>query len=422
MGMRRRGATRRQPACSGHMIRRLLPTLAVALALAGAIPRAVHADWDDRPDPTEFAESLAPHGAWVDDAQFGHVWRPNTWWEWRPYVDGRWISTSYGWTWVSDEPWAWTFHYGRWGFSSLFGWVWTPGYVWGPAWVDWYWGDGFVGWVPLGPPGFAVVPSYWVYVHDFSFCAPHIPNVVVVHDMLPPYIVHHREQGWGVRHPPDMRDIEHVSRYRIEQAADRPPGSIAPWVEHRIARGEPTREHVADRGGERIIDHPGRGGAGHGRPQVVDDGWRRPRDGGREGAPPIVHGRGDLQQPASNDGLAPGRRDQDGRATMHAGDDGSRRPLVTDDHGWGRPAPQRSQPFEPPPPQHAGPSMGPHAGGGPAFVEPGRPDAGSAWTHAGGSHAGSGSTAMQHGQAWGTPPAAHASPSPGVGGAGGADR
>lgn len=404
------------------MIPRLVLTITMGLALASAIPRVAHADWVDRPDPTEFEESLAPQGAWVDDAQFGHVWRPNTWWEWRPYVDGRWIWTSYGWTWVSEEPWAWTFHYGRWGFSSLYGWVWTPGYVWGPAWVDWYWGDGYVGWVPLGPPGVAIVPAHWIYVHDFSFCAPHITNVVVVHDMLPPYIVHHREQGWGVRHPPDVHDIEHVSRYRIEQTADRPPGSIAPWVERRIARGEPTREHVADRGGERIIEHPGRGVGSRGRPHVADDGWRRPADVAPRGTtPPMMHGRNDAEPPPSSGGLGSGRRDQDGRATMYGGDGAYRHPNATtnDDGAWGRPTPQRSQPFTPPPPPHAGPTMaapqhspptaGAHGGG--------RPDAGEAW-----SHGGSGSSTMQHGQAWATPPAAHGSASPSVGPGAGTER
>jgi hypothetical protein len=258
------------------MTSRVVLWVAMVLALAGAVPGVARADWDDRPDPEEFEESLSPNGYWVDDPGYGHVWRPYMDWGWRPYVDGHWIWTSYGWTWASDEPWGWTFHYGRWGFSNLYGWVWTPGYVWGPAWVDWFWGDGYVGWVPLGPPGFVITPSYWTYVRDDSFCSPHVRSVVIVHDRLPRFIVDHREHGWGVRRSPDFRDIEHVSRHRIVREADRPTDSVAPWVRHRIDRGERVRERVADRGGERVIEHDGRQGPDRrGRPEVSDDGWRR---------------------------------------------------------------------------------------------------------------------------------------------------
>jgi hypothetical protein len=397
------------------MISRLLPIVAMVLALAGASPGLAHADWDDRPDPTEFEESLSPHGYWVDDAQFGRVWRPNTWWTWRPYVDGHWIWTSYGWTWASDEPWGWTFHYGRWGFSNLYGWVWTPGYVWGPAWVDWYWGDGYVGWVPLGPPGFAIAPTYWTYVNDFSFCSPRITNVIVVHDRLPRYIVHHREQGWGRRHPPDFRDIEHVSRFRVERAADRPDHSIAPWVKHRMERGERVRERIADRGGERVLEHPGRNANdGRGRPRVSDDGgWRRPNersdrgphviDRGRErddddgdgrgsamrgraddgGRGSAMHGRPDDDRRSrgdADDGLQPRRDDEDARTTppSRGREDGAfgRSSRGYDgERGWRhQQQPERSQPFEAPPRvERQAPTMGHHsAGAAPTFVERGQ--------------------------------------------------
>jgi hypothetical protein len=45
--------------------------VAMVLALALAIPGVSRADWDDRPDPSEFEESLSPSGYWVDDATFG---------------------------------------------------------------------------------------------------------------------------------------------------------------------------------------------------------------------------------------------------------------------------------------------------------------------------------------------------------------
>jgi hypothetical protein len=57
-----------------------------------------------------------------------------------------------GWTWVSEWEWGWApFHYGRWYCHAHHGWVWIPGTVWGPAWVAWRCGDGFVGWAPLSP-------------------------------------------------------------------------------------------------------------------------------------------------------------------------------------------------------------------------------------------------------------------------------
>ncbi|MGO9482431.1 MAG: DUF6600 domain-containing protein, partial [Candidatus Kryptoniota bacterium] len=86
---------------------------------------------------------------------YGMCWRPaGVPAGWQPYVDGRWIWTDYGWTWVSDYQWGWApFHYGRWTFDPEYGWIWVPGYVWAPAWVEWRWGGGYMGWAPM-PPGF----------------------------------------------------------------------------------------------------------------------------------------------------------------------------------------------------------------------------------------------------------------------------
>lgn len=102
-----------------------------------------------------FYSSLSPYGEWVTTGSYGMCWRPNgVPIGWRPYTYGHWVWTDYGWTWVSDDPWGWAvFHYGRWAFDSQFGWVWAPDYVWAPAWVEWRWGSGYLGWAPM-PPGF----------------------------------------------------------------------------------------------------------------------------------------------------------------------------------------------------------------------------------------------------------------------------
>ena len=37
-------------------------------------------------------------------------------------------------------------------YTEDYGWVWVPGTVWSPAWVQYRYGDPYVGWAPL-PPG-----------------------------------------------------------------------------------------------------------------------------------------------------------------------------------------------------------------------------------------------------------------------------
>jgi hypothetical protein len=342
------------------MMARLGLSIVMVLALAGAMSGSARADWDDRPDPGEFEESLAPHGYWVDDAQFGHVWRPYVWWGWQPYFYGQWIWTPYGWTWSSYEPWGWTFHYGRWGFSNLYGWVWTPGFVWGPAWVSWFWGDGFVGWAPLGPPGFVVVPTYWSYVPTWGFCSPHVNQVVVAQRRLPPQVLYHQRHGWGVRRAPDLNEIQHVSRHQVVRADHRPRDTVAPWVHKRVERGERVRERVASRGGEQVIEHRGRGPEARERPKVRDDGWRRPgeRTAGRD---PVIIERGRGRSPFSggeslghersspfpgpgrfDDDTAPGRKAGRNRDLVieRRGDEPSHSRGGRDGRAWTGPQPQ----------------------------------------------------------------------------------
>jgi hypothetical protein len=106
-----------------------------------------------RVDVGFFYDELSPYGRWVDRGDYGWAWCPrHVASGWRPYTVGRWVDSDYGWTWASDEPFGWaTYHYGRWAWDPDLGWIWVPGTDWGPAWVSWQYGDGYVGWAPLPP-------------------------------------------------------------------------------------------------------------------------------------------------------------------------------------------------------------------------------------------------------------------------------
>jgi hypothetical protein len=100
----------------------------------------------------DFEYELAHYGRWTYLSPYGYVWVPGGIDpHWRPYYHGRWIwLPTCGWTWLPYEPWGWVaFHYGRWHWAVGLGWYWIPRSVWAPAWVSWYWGYDYVGWVPL---------------------------------------------------------------------------------------------------------------------------------------------------------------------------------------------------------------------------------------------------------------------------------
>jgi|CXWL01.1.fsa_nt_gi hypothetical protein len=172
-------------------------------------------DYDDRDydrsprgDVGFFYDELSPYGEWVRTREHGWAWFPrNVHAGWRPYDDGRWVNTDYGWTWASYEPFGWaTYHYGRWAWDPRFGWLWVPGTVWGPAWVSWQYGDGYVGWAPLPPAvdfeiGFGlrlggldlsigIRPDFYNFVPEHSFLdsrvsrhrVPTARNVTIIHN------------------------------------------------------------------------------------------------------------------------------------------------------------------------------------------------------------------------------------------------
>jgi hypothetical protein len=98
-----------------------------------------------------FRGPLAVQGDWVHLKQHGWSWTPrHVPHGRRPYSVGHWVITDYDWTWASDEPWGWaTDHYGRWFLSHPVAGSGCRGRIWGPAWVAWRLGGGFVGWAPL---------------------------------------------------------------------------------------------------------------------------------------------------------------------------------------------------------------------------------------------------------------------------------
>jgi hypothetical protein len=130
----------------------------------------------------DFREPLGNYGVWVYEPAYGYVWQPAADMAgpgFMPYAsDGRWVVNDEGdWVFMSryDAQWGWaTYHYGRWVWSDVYGWVWIPGRAWAPAWVDWRYGGGYVGWVPMGPPGVVVVEHHWVFVEQGHICSANV--------------------------------------------------------------------------------------------------------------------------------------------------------------------------------------------------------------------------------------------------------
>jgi hypothetical protein len=137
----------------------------------------------------QFRTALEPYGTWRHDRRFGDVWVPaDVSSEWRPYTAGHWVYTDdYGWYWVANDQeagWGWiTYHYGRWYRDADVGWVWIPSNVWGPAWVDWRYGDQYVGWAPAAPDQYAADaeddPAFWSFVSAGDLIAPSMVGVLL---------------------------------------------------------------------------------------------------------------------------------------------------------------------------------------------------------------------------------------------------
>jgi hypothetical protein len=109
---------------------------------------AVDPEGSEVPSVDVFYDELQPYGSFYDDPSYGWVFAPSQA-SYVPYSNGYWKNTDYGFSWVSNDPFGWaTDHYGRWVWVNR--WVWRPDTTWGPAWVQWRVGDGWVGWAPMG--------------------------------------------------------------------------------------------------------------------------------------------------------------------------------------------------------------------------------------------------------------------------------
>jgi len=258
-------------------------------------------------DTEVFYERLSPYGYWESVAPYGRVWVPTVGYGWRPYYFGRWVLTDWGWTFVSDDPWGWAaYHYGRWNWGVGVGWYWIPGRVWGPAWVSWRYGAGYVGWCPLGPPGVVFGYSHpaWVAVREQHFTHP-IAGVAVP-----------ARATAGI--------VTQTAPLAGPQATVARTGQFGPPVARvRAATGEPIRPMPVARVLGRPQASPQTG------PRVIPEGGPRVRDPMRTPSPRPGAG-GDNGRPAPRINPAP-------RPVPRSGGGDVERPAHRDNEGMGRP-------------------------------------------------------------------------------------
>jgi hypothetical protein len=214
-----------------------------------------------------FYDELSPYGTWIQDPQYGYVWRPDVdQSEFRPYyTNGRWAMTEYGNTWVSNYDWGWApFHYGRWVINSYRQWIWLPDTNWGPAWVDWRSGDGYYGWAPMAPsisinlsfgrryvvPEFCwnFIPQRNIYIntfprYDYGRNNVYIRNTTIINNTY----VYNRRTYYGGPRVEDIRRATNrdVTVYRYAESS-RPGASRVGGREVSIYRPRPDRNAVVD--------------------------------------------------------------------------------------------------------------------------------------------------------------------------------
>jgi hypothetical protein len=198
-----------------------------------------------------FYDALAPYGRWVESPEYGMAWVPSraqVGVSFMPYsTGGSWQYTDVGWMFNSEWDWGWApFHYGRWYREPRWGWVWVPGSVWAPAWVDWRFGGGYVGWAPLPPRHHRTT---WIFARARDIHRPQINRYVVrssPHYYRTTSPVRHRvRSGRAYWYSGPRRDqVERVTRVRLRPVRLRPPraGVVA---RVRVRGGQVREERVA---------------------------------------------------------------------------------------------------------------------------------------------------------------------------------
>jgi len=240
------GALRRSVLAGAFALLALAPGVLVSGEAKAGWP-AVEQDYFDI---DQFYDELAPFGEWVDHPDHGYVWLPRkVGRDWRPYTLGNWVSTEeYGWYWDSPEPFAWAvYHYGRWGFEPDYGWYWVPGDTWAPAWVQWRYGDEYVGWAPEvptaghaygGPARYAPPPprDSWVFVEPRYLVSPAVRSArqpddrIQPHDLCEPAPLPER-LSLKLRHAARSLVARHAQAHRAAQGVSRASKSAPEWVE-----------------------------------------------------------------------------------------------------------------------------------------------------------------------------------------------
>jgi hypothetical protein len=334
-----------------------------------------------------FYEALSPYGEWVYVTRLGRVWRPNrviVGADFRPYLTaGHWVYTDYGWTFESDYDWGWApYHYGRWYMDPFYGWVWTPDTVWGPAWVDWRFGGGYVGWVPLPPPSISVsfnyyqpswcfVPVHHFVVHDVDRHALPMGEFHSAYSITTPVReqVHHAGARWNAGPPPGQ--VSQVVGQPIQRVniAPPPPGRIEQVHPGRTAGATPQFGAAAAQ--TQVRSSPAPNGEAHwGRPpQAAPLNRNEPHWGRTTPAQPLGSAPGATTPP-------PGRVEQlhPGIGARTAEPTWQHSPPAQAPHPMQMPPAARVHPTAPPPPSPGqvsrpvpiAPSPGAHAAASPA--------------------------------------------------------
>jgi hypothetical protein len=230
-----------------------LPTLASIMVLAMLSGCVDDAELDGPAAPgevsvAEMRQDLAPYGRWIDVPHLGPVFKPDAPADFVPYEsNGRWVYADEGWEFDSSDPWAEiTYHYGRWLKDPDVGWVWAPDTVWGPSWVEWREGGGYVGWYVVPPLGYAYDAYGWVWVRTGDFVRPYVAAHVVRGDEV--------RKAWVAAQPVQRG----AGRFGGQWSIGPSPHHISAVVGTAVPHARPSSAHL---GGH--LGHAGHIGGGH---------------------------------------------------------------------------------------------------------------------------------------------------------------